>query len=64
MTTVLLAAADFEQQFVKGFAALNLNVLVTLLLLFALRPWLLRITASTTGRTNRVPGSVAEVPAP
>jgi hypothetical protein len=52
MTTVLLAVADFEQQFVKGFAALNLNVLVTLLLLFALRPWLLRITVSTTARRD------------
>ena len=47
ITTVLLAVADFEQQFIKGFAALNLNALVTLALLLALRPWLLRVVGST-----------------
>lgn len=64
MTTVLLAVADFEQQFVKGFAALNLNVLVTLLLLFALRPWLLRITASTAARRDATAASVLGASAP
>lgn len=63
MTTVLLAVSDFEQQFVKGFAALNLNVIVTLLLLFALRPWLLRLTASAVAPATAVrPAGAAEAP--
>ena len=64
MTTVLLAVADFEQQFVKGFAALNLNVAVTLLLLFAFRPWLLRLTTTAPARPSRPATGVAEAPAP
>jgi len=63
LTTVLLAVADFEQQFVKGFAALNLNVLVTLFLMFALRPWLLRITASAPDRASVPTPRAIEAPA-
>jgi hypothetical protein len=43
MVVVLLAVSDFEHQFIKGFAALNLNALVTLGLMFALRPHLSRL---------------------
>ena len=64
MTTVLLAVADFEQQFVKGLAALNLNVAVTLILLFAFRPWLLRLTMSGPASHTRAATGVAEAPAP
>ena len=43
MTVVLLAVADFEHQFIKGFAALNLNAAVTLILLSVLGPQLTRV---------------------
>ena len=43
VTVTALAVADFEHQFIKGFAALNTNVLVLLVVLLLLRPWLLRI---------------------
>lgn len=38
LLVVLLAVSDFEHQFIKGFASLNLNAAVTLALLFGLRP--------------------------
>lgn len=40
---VLLAVSDFEHQFIKGFASLNLNAVVTLGLLFVLGPQLRRL---------------------
>ena len=52
VTTVLLGVADFEQQFIKGFAGLNLNAIVTLVLVFALRPWLLKVVGSQPGRPS------------
>jgi len=64
LTTVLLGVADFEQQFIKGFAALNLNVLVTLALLMVLRPWLLRIGGTSIRTRGRSSAPVAEAPAP
>jgi hypothetical protein len=42
MIVVLLAVADFEHQFIKGFATLNLNAAVTLVLIWVLRPHLSR----------------------
>jgi hypothetical protein len=45
MTVVALAVADFEHQFIKGFAALNTNVIVMLAALLILRPWLARLLA-------------------
>jgi hypothetical protein len=57
LTTVLLAVADFEQQFIKGFAALNLNLIVTLTLLFVLRPWLMNLVSAPSagdGRSQKV----------
>jgi hypothetical protein len=56
LTVVLLAVADFEQQFIKGFAALNLNMLVTLVLLLVLRPWLVRAIGV---RTASVPDAAS-----
>lgn len=44
LTVVLLAVADFEQQFIKGFAALNLNAMVTLVLVRIASPWFIRAT--------------------
>jgi hypothetical protein len=59
----LLGVADFEQQFIKGFAALNLNVIVTLVLVFALKPWLQRLTGTQPAAGDRrSPGAVAEAP--
>ena len=43
VTVVALAVADFEHQFIKGFAALNTNVIVMLAALVLLRPWLMRL---------------------
>jgi hypothetical protein len=40
---VLLAVADFEHQFIKGFAAINLNAAVTLLLMAGLGSQLTRL---------------------
>jgi hypothetical protein len=63
VTTVLLGVADFEQQFIKGFAALNLNVIVTLVLVFALKPWLQRLTGTQPAAGDRrSPAAVAEAP--
>ena len=47
MTVVLLAVADFEQQFIKGFAALNLNAMVTLVLVRVASPWVMRSAQQT-----------------
>jgi hypothetical protein len=43
VTVTALAVADFEHQFIKGFAALNTNVVVLLAVLLVLRPWLTRL---------------------
>ena len=43
---VLLAVADFEHQFIKGFAALNLNALVTLALVLVFRPYLSKLLST------------------
>jgi hypothetical protein len=42
MIMVLLAVSDFEHQFIKGFASLNLNAGLTLLLLAFVGPQLTR----------------------
>jgi hypothetical protein len=42
LVTVLLAMVEFEHQFIKGFAALNLGFAVVVLGTIALRPWLYR----------------------
>jgi len=62
LTVVLLAVADFEHQFIKGFAALNLNAAVTLALLFVLGPHLQRwIGVSRPAATPPVTPAPAEV---
>ena len=43
LVVVLLAVADFEHQFIKGFAALNLNAVVTLALMAVIAPQLTRL---------------------
>lgn len=43
LVVVLLAVADFEHQFIKGFAALNLNAAVTLALMAIVGPQLTRL---------------------
>ena len=48
LTVVLLAVADFEQQFIKGFAALNLNAMVTLVLVRVASPWVTRMARPTS----------------
>ena len=40
MVVVLLAVSDFEHQFIKGFASLNLNAAAMLSLMFIFRPLL------------------------
>lgn len=60
MTAVLLGVADFEQQFIKGFAGLNLNAVVTLALVFLFRPWLLRLTSAGQSATGPARKAVAE----
>jgi hypothetical protein len=47
---VALAVADFEHQFIKGFAALNTNVIVMLAALIVLRPWLARLLGTAPDR--------------
>lgn len=63
MTMVLLAVADFEHQFVKGFASLNLNAAITLGLLFLLSPVLRRLFRTPTEKARAVE-SVPAVGAP
>jgi hypothetical protein len=60
MTVVLLAVADFEHQFIKGFAAINLNAGVTLLLLLVLRPHLVRLVGQPQ---STAPGAAGVPPA-
>lgn len=43
LVVAFLSVADFEQQFIKGFAALNLNVLMMLAVVHAGGPWLSRV---------------------
>lgn len=43
LTVVVLVVVDFEHQFIKGFAAINASVVFTLVMLFAMRPWLNRV---------------------
>jgi hypothetical protein len=43
LVVAMLAVADFEHQFVKGFAALNASVGFMLVLIFVLRPLLVRL---------------------
>jgi hypothetical protein len=43
LIVAMLTIADFEHQFVKGFAAINASVGFMLVLVFALRPWLSRL---------------------
>jgi hypothetical protein len=50
VTVVALAVADFEHQFIKGFAALNTNVIVMLAALIVLRPWLARLLGTAPDR--------------
>jgi hypothetical protein len=65
MTMVLLAVADFEHQFVKGFAALNLNALITLGLMVMLTPVLRRLFArASSPAREEAPGDPVEASAP
>jgi hypothetical protein len=43
LIVAMLVVADFEHQFIKGFAALNASVLFMLFLTFVLRPVLTRV---------------------
>jgi hypothetical protein len=63
MTMVLLAVADFEHQFVKGFASLNLNATITLGLLFLFSPFLRRLFREPSEKAG-VAGPVPAVGAP
>jgi hypothetical protein len=49
LTVVVLVVVDFEHQFIKGFAAINASVVFTLVMLFAIRPWLNRVLDVTGG---------------
>ena len=66
VTVVALAVADFEHQFIKGFAALNTNVIVMLAALVILRPWLMRLLGTAPARPPLVlrPDVVSEAPGP
>ena len=64
MTMVLLAVADFEHQFVKGFAALNLNATITLGLLIVLTPFLRRLFSDAASELKKPVQQTAEAPAP
>jgi hypothetical protein len=61
LTVVLLAVSDFEQQFIKGFAALNLNAAMTLCLLAVAKPWVepLLTRRDTTGKAPAVVDAAA-----
>jgi hypothetical protein len=61
---VLLAVADFEHQFVKGFASLNLNAAITLGLLFVLTPFLRRLFSGEPAEAAKSVGRTVEAPAP
>jgi hypothetical protein len=64
MTVVLLAVADFEHQFIKGFAALNLNAAVTLGLMAVLGPPLSRLIGIESHRAEDTAARPVGVPAP
>lgn len=49
LVVTFLSVADFEQQFIKGFAALNLNVIIMLAILHVAGPWLARVVGVTDG---------------
>ena len=61
LVVVLLAVADFEHQFIKGFAALNLNAAVTLVLMALVAPQLTRVMriAPNTSRSGTAPAEAA-----
>jgi len=54
----MLVVADFEHQFIKGFAALNASVGLLLTLLFVLRPWLTRALGLTASAADAGPRPV------
>jgi hypothetical protein len=64
MTVVLLAVADFEQQFIKGFAALNLNAMVTLVLVRVVSPWVTRIAQHNSPAVSPDAGEALPVSTP
>lgn len=64
MVVVLLAVADFEHQFIKGFAGLNLNAIVMLGLLFVFRLPLSRLVRAEGPAARRPAAAAAEAPAP
>jgi hypothetical protein len=57
LVVVLLAVADFEHQFIKGFAALNLNAAVTLVLMALIGPQLTRIMRITRKPVTAAPAT-------
>jgi hypothetical protein len=64
MIMVLLAVSDFEHQFIKGFASLNLNAGVTLLLLAVIGPQLTRFIGATQVPAPQTTGEPAEAALP
>ena len=62
IVVVLLAVADFEHQFIKGFAALNLNAVVTLAMLAVIGPQMVRLLRLGASAPTPAPAAPVEVP--
>ena len=59
LATVFLQVAEFEHQFIKGFAAINVSFVVIVVLMLAARRWLSRVLMRETGGDR---GSVLGAP--
>jgi len=62
IVVVLLAVADFEHQFIKGFAALNLNAVVTLAMLAVIGPQMVRLLGLVSAEPRAATAAPVEVP--
>jgi hypothetical protein len=49
LATVFLQVAEFEHQFIKGFAAVNVSFVVIVVLMLAARRWLSRVLVDEGG---------------
>lgn len=55
IAAVFLSVTEFEHQFIKGFAAINIGAIGAVAIFFALRPWLGRVVATRAGMRVTAP---------
>ena len=63
LVTVLLSMVEFEHQFIKGFAALNLGFGIVIAASLILRPWLQRVLVDAPDQVENYPAEPVPAPA-